>query len=189
MAKSKSTQMALQDHTNKIIDYIYIYIYIWCSRNTTYFLKCHLCSGSKLRQMVMAYPFSKCLTTFFWYALSPCYVRMMLFHIENQYCNGLKILSGRISFQYNIKWAWKNLCVAITGSPVVKKLFNSRHIVYISPSHDHNWLYLKTNDQTLARWNYHCHLPEFISTSQVTFKNMGGVSVIPCLYKDEQLLL
>ena len=70
------------------------------------------------------------------------------------------------SFQYNIKWSQRVLCVAITNSQFLKKYFNNKCTVCNGQSYDHNWSYLrKKNGKTLDWWNHDYHLPKFTSTT------------------------
>ena len=90
---------------------------------------------------------------------------MMLFWIENWYCNGLKILSKITSFQSNMKCEGKTFGVAITDSPVLKNISaaNAQYTqVQALIVTDHTW---KKNVETFARWSYNYHLPKFTCTT------------------------
>ena len=60
------------------------------------------------------------------FMLISAYVWMMLFLIENWYYYGLKkFFSRTASFQCNMKWAEKVLCLAITNSLILKSVLTS----------------------------------------------------------------
>ena len=120
--------------------------------------------------------------------LISCYVRIMLFLIENWYCHGFKIskqrpISGGCHFWYEIKK--KNSAL------LIKQYWNiffyiSITLVYLStfknmasPTHDQYWA---KNGKTLARLSYHWHFPKFPSTIQVTVENVSGISAAHCVY-------
>ena len=63
------------------------------------------------------------------FVLILCYIRMMLFRIENGYCYGLKHLSGTASFQPNMKCRQKIHSLTITDFPILQKIFPNAKVL------------------------------------------------------------
>ena len=101
------------------------------------------------------------------FVLILCYVRRMLFWIENWYCYGLKISEPQIYW----------LKESHLEDPQVHQLKKKVNLVFFLTFKvivtDFIWEKKKKS--------YHCHLPKFTFTTEVTVLNVGGISAVPCM--------
>ena len=103
------------------------------------------------------------------------------FYITSEWCcSRKKILHSSIDFLSRTASFSRCSDYRFNSLKKKKKTFNSKcrsAPVQAMIAKDCIW---KISNEILTRWSYHCHLPEFTRTTQVTVWNVGGISVTLC---------